>query len=427
MGRIDDELAAEGTRRAPLTLAAHSSLAQWAKGQQREAIEAASAAYAEGIASGDLVGARLAGVNLARYALNIGHPARASRLLDDVDALVDRSADDPPHGVELAVYAVARGRIAEIRGDVARAEAVMTDAIAWLDAEGEDFARDAARLAWATTIAMLSPESARAVIADMEQLRATTAYPSFGRLAGIGLGLATGYLGDGPRGRALVEDALAESSSVPDTAQVLVRLGEMHLHLGERPEAQEVFDRALARLAEIGTAYWTARALCGLARSGADDPTVLLARARLLSDGDPAYDRLFQVEGVLRVALVGDVGVWRGDVPVAFAGRQAEFVVLSLTALAPGSVSLAELCDLLWPSPDPKRMPQRIRTLLWQVRRGLGPDAWRLGRDGDRLWLDHRGLEVVGDGRSDGLLDGWHHVGDVPRRWLIEQVAHPST
>jgi DNA-binding SARP family transcriptional activator len=53
-----------------------------------------------------------------------------------------------------------------------------------------------------------------------------------------------------------------------------------------------------------------------------------------------------------------------------------------------------ELADRMWPdvTPDRAHVLGRIRTLLWDIRKGLGADAWRIKRSGPHLSFDGAGV-----------------------------------
>ncbi len=77
--------------------------------------------------------------------------------------------------------------------------------------------------------------------------------------------------------------------------------------------------------------------------------------------------------------------VWRGGDAVEFATRHAELVVIVLAAAGDEGVDVAWLIELLWPGAAPDRGRRRLRTVLWQARRSLGPDGARIVRRSGRL------------------------------------------
>jgi DNA-binding SARP family transcriptional activator len=124
----------------------------------------------------------------------------------------------------------------------------------------------------------------------------------------------------------------------------------------------------------------------------------------------------------LRIRLAEPVGVWFGQDQVTFAGRQAELTTLLLAVAGETGIDVGALADQLWPSPDPGKLANRVRTLLWQVRRGLGADAWRLVREGDRLVLDCRNATLTWPEDGDEMLTAWPHISAATRAWLQEHV-----
>ena len=98
--------------------------------------------------------------------------------------------------------------------------------------------------------------------------------------------------------------------------------------------------------------------------------------------------------------------VWRGADPILFATRHAEFVVILLAAAGDDGVDTGWLTELLWPGALPDRARRRLRTVLWQARRSLGPDGARIVRQSGRL-VALGGFGAIDDGAVTRMVAAW--------------------
>jgi DNA-binding SARP family transcriptional activator len=80
--------------------------------------------------------------------------------------------------------------------------------------------------------------------------------------------------------------------------------------------------------------------------------------------------------------------------PLRARQRNAERAVFLLALAGRPGMHAEELADRLWPGGcvEQRKLLGRIRTLLWELRRALGPQAWRLERDGPVVRLDTFGI-----------------------------------
>jgi len=108
---------------------------------------------------------------------------------------------------------------------------------------------------------------------------------------------------------------------------------------------------------------------------------------------EPAYQRLFAESAELTLVAHGAGQVLRSGRPLEFRGHHACRAVFLLALAGPDGVHVEQLAESLWPGAgcDHRRLLGRVRTLLWQVREGLGPHSWRLRRDGPIISLDLAG------------------------------------
>lgn len=104
--------------------------------------------------------------------------------------------------------------------------------------------------------------------------------------------------------------------------------------------------------------------------------------------------------GGLRLEAFGAGAVLLDRVPTTFRSHNAGRAVFLLALADNRGMHVEQLADWLWPDRtcDQGRLSGRVRTLLWDVRQGLGAEAWRLRRRGPHLRLDTAGvpIDVVG-------------------------------
>ena len=122
-------------------------------------------------------------------------------------------------------------------------------------------------------------------------------------------------------------------------------------------------------------------------------------------------DQQLRAPGELSISIHGVPAVRLGEDEVRFATRHAQLAVYLLAIAGPGGLPAEELADTLWHGVVPKRAAQSMRTMLWQTRRSLAHEAWRIRRQRGGLLLDLDGVrldfqpgEVL---QRDRILNGW--------------------
>ena len=197
----------------------------------------------------------------------------------------------------------------------------------------------------------------------------------------------------------MLERAAGGDQAPLDRAIALTRLAEVRALGGQRDRAIEVASDACAIFEKWNARYWMARTAVLLSSLESDRGG---RRMRAALDGacdDPAYARLFAPTGELVINLRNGPAISRDGEPLTFLTRHAEATVRLLAAAGERGMDVQEITSLLWPEADDAKVGQRFRTMLWQVRSGLGSDSWRLQRRRDRVTLDCTGIAV--DGRLD--------------------------
>lgn len=182
---------------------------------------------------------------------------------------------------------------------------------------------------------------------------------------------------------------LERSIAMLRRAEVMALDGRQHEARAEAVTAVDVFDSWQAR-------YWSARAALLLASIEGDRGGRRVGAILADAPDDPAYTRLFEPSGSIVIDLRCDPVIVCNGEPLAFLTRHAEAAVRLLAAAGAAGMQIEDLTRLLWPDADPARVAQRFRTMLWQVRSGLGPESWRLQRQLGVVTMDLTGIEVTG-------------------------------
>ena len=171
----------------------------------------------------------------------------------------------------------------------------------------------------------------------------------------------------------------------------LLPLAECRWRSGDTAAALDLLHQSAVLADDSGSRYLQARAVCLLAEVDAENRQAWRTRALTLMDRDPAYRVLLTSSTPLRVDAFGRGRIMLADKPAKFATRHAEAAVFILALAGTDGVNAETLAEHLWPNVASSVWPGRVRTLLWQIRRALGDEAWRLERDGPIVRLDLAG------------------------------------
>ena len=196
-----------------------------------------------------------------------------------------------------------------------------------------------------------------------------------------------------------LERAAGGEQAPLDRAIALTRMAEVEALAGRRERAIEVANDACAIFEKWNARYWMARSAVLLSSLESDRGGRRMRAALDGSRDDPAYARLFAPSSELVINLRNGPAICRDGEPLTFLTRHAEATVRLLAAAGERGMDVRDLTSLLWPEADDGKVGQRLRTMLWQVRSGLGSDSWRLQRRRDHVSLDCTGIAV--DGRID--------------------------
>ena len=248
------------------------------------------------------------------------------------------------------------------------------------------------------------PDRALADVGIARQLAASFDDPGLLAIASIGEGFAKGELGLFAEAAVILQGAARDLPVGLRRSVAELRLAEVQLRMGDRAAARLSVDGALNVFLAAGARYWGARAALLTGAIDRDRGGRWLALARELSLPDPAYDRLFLPDGALQINFDSLPVMQRDGVPVAFLTRHAEAALRLLALSGAKGMSPEELIEAFWPDVDPQRQRARLRTLLWQTRNSLGPDAWRLQRRRDLIIFDASGVELTGSREKSSIV-----------------------
>ncbi len=288
------------------------------------------------------------------------------------------------------------GALGYLRGDGDAAAAAFDDA---LSEDGGVEVREAQIMARLLRALFASDDRPEGALADVAAIRASAEALSRADgvpLAGVAEGWALARLGRTEESLETLRPLTTELPSAMGRALASLALAEVLLQIGDRRSARRAVDVAREAYFEAGAHYWSARAALLTGSIERDRAGRWLHLAREMSLDDPAYERLFQPRGSLRIEPAMTPAVWRDGEPVRFLTRHAEVTIRLLASGHPDGLEVQEIIGLFWPDVSDERQRARLRTLLWQIRNSLGADSWRVQRNRDFVMFDAEGVELVG-------------------------------
>jgi hypothetical protein len=288
------------------------------------------------------------------------------------------------------------GVVASLRGERDLADGLFEDALGLIGGDLDDSDRVVV-LAMRAAFAGESETDRRLDNANLARKLATGAGdPAFAALAAIGEGWALAGIGRLDEAAAVLKVAAAGLDGPLERSVANLRLAEVEFRRGDRRSARRLVDDAREVFDAQGARYFSTRAAMLTGAIDRDRSGRWLRLARETAGTDLAYGRLFLPDGELRIEPAVTPGVRRDGEPVRFLTRHAEAAIRLLAAVGDVGVSAEDLGTTFWAGADPVRVRARVRTMLWQARNSLGPDAWRVQRRGEVIVLDGSGLAIVG-------------------------------
>jgi DNA-binding SARP family transcriptional activator len=112
-----------------------------------------------------------------------------------------------------------------------------------------------------------------------------------------------------------------------------------------------------------------------------------------MHDADEAQGDQPQVQD-LELRCFGTPRVLLDGRPLHFPTRHAIQALFRMALSPDGAVSAVELSRSLWPDAPESRLPRRLATLTWQLRRTLADERRRVIRQRDVLLFDREGVRI---------------------------------
>lgn len=321
-----------------------------------------------------------------------GRFAASLSILEEVSAAADARGDV----AAVMISQAAIGLIASFRGDDELSAEAFATILALSDRHGAPAVELMARGIRITTLDVPEWSLVEGEITRCRELAAELDPELFGSMVDLAEGWALASNGRFGEAEKVLGAAVDGMSAPLERAIAQLRRSEVLALDGRSDEAAEAAAEALGTFETWHARYWAVRAALVLATLERDRGGRRVAAALAGLPDDPAYVRLLAPTAEFVIDLRNGPAVRRAGEPVVFLTRHAEAAVRLLAAAGPKGMTMDELAGLLWPGADPERVGQRFRTMLWQVRSGLGGESWRLQRRRDVVTLDVTGLEVVG-------------------------------
>ncbi len=247
------------------------------------------------------------------------------------------------------------------------------------------------------------------------------------RWATRALALADVHAGNLGAARQSLTELLQRDLNSVERVWTMLALAECLVRAGDSPAAIETLQDALPLSHDVGATYLRARALCLLGQADPENRQAWRSQASEIMDRDPAFRSLLSGRTPLSIEAFGRGRILLGDRPVKFATRHAESAVFILSLAGYDGVNAETLAERLWPNVASSVWPGRVRTLLWQIRRALGDESWRLERDGTIIRFDVAGATFdVDEARhlARTVLQGLHLPAEDHAR-LVASLRQP--
>lgn len=411
----------------------HRGLAAYAEGRLGVAIAMAEEAVAVARLRGQSRQEATALVNVGVFRLWTGDFPAALVAFHAAEDAFDTVAD-PFDRYELPLCLAGRGVLWTLRGDHPRAEQDFTRALDVARLVREPLLEAIVRTVRADFTAAADPRRAgqdvRWALAELDR-RGERWWRVWAEFASGVAALAAGMPGAAVT---TLRDVLSHHQPPLERARTQLRLGEALLRTGAPGEAGPAFRAAAGVFEAAGARYFAACAYVGLSEADPAGAGDWISRARRTAGADPAYHALFRDTSTLRLVAFGAGTVIHCGQPIRLRTDNAAQALFLLALAGPGGMHAEQLAEYLWPDRvDRVRLLARVRTLLWDLRRGLDADAWRLQRRGPVLTLDITGVSfdlaearaaaVTGDGDARPLREPvftrWIYTD-----WVVAQQRH---
>ena len=384
-------------RAAPPALAPFRAAADLiARGHLRQAVPDSHHAYAISVAEGSVIDEANATLLSGLVTMDTGAFDRAMEMLERADDLFGEITSPGDAGL-WPLVALGAGEIAARRGQV-------DEALAQFAAAGRR-ARDVRRpsleaVAEAMPALHLSGQAPGDLLgparAALDALRDDQAHWFARQVAERAV--ATAYLAtdDAESALELAETTAATVGNILLQAKALVLVAAARRVLG-RPGVADALDQSIATFLDEGADLWAVEALLARAELDSEQASPFLELAYTHTGDDPAFGRLWQQRQLFVVELSGARRpVFRLGAQVMALGAKGERLAEAVVRAGDAGIHWETVAARLWPDEDDAdRIKSRLTSLTALVRGRLGPDGWRLRRDGPRFRFIAIAAEVV--------------------------------
>lgn len=335
---------------------------------------------------------------LAMLAMHEGDFGQAERLSSAGLAALDEEAAVPTVGL---LYC-ARGAVAAHRGQAE--DALANFALALEAAEQHD---DAALKGLA--LALRSEHCPELPVNErLREAWAATAllagsWPWWSRMAVRAVAVAAGESGDREASAEAVESLLSDDIDGMERGRALLVKAANAARFGDE-DPVPILEQAYALLEGADARFWAARAALEASAVDVANAERWRDKAAALSNGDVAFVRLLRTDHELRLDHEDGGRVLLDGEPVQFLTRHAELTVYLLALAGPEGMDTSDLATRLWPEAPARRHRPRLRTCLWQIRKAVGDEHWRLRRDRTHVYFEVGADEFDRDG-IEALVD----------------------
>lgn len=368
---------------------AHLALAAYQDGRVHEAFATAEHALARQRRNRRGEGVSL--LYLGFFSMWMGDFARGETLLTTARRVYGEIVD-PRQRLEAALVEAGLGVLYAQRSRRASAEAMFDSALRMSQAAGTEWFTGIIRIMRAESCAIWNaPRSTADANLAIDYFSDVMRNDFWLRWARRALAIADLYSGNFDAAAHSFTSLLEQDTNAMERAWILLALAQCRRHAGQLNQARAVLNEALGLAAEAHSRWVQACVARLLTDVDTERREEWRRRAIELMDRDPAYRRLLTSNTPLRIDAFGRGRILVGDKPVKFATRHAEAAVFILALAGDDGVNSETLAERLWPNVASSVWPGRVRTLLWQIRRALGDESWRLERDGPVIRLDLAG------------------------------------
>jgi tetratricopeptide (TPR) repeat protein len=367
-----------------------------AEGHLSQAVPGSHHAYAITVAEGSVVDEAHATLLSGLVALDTGALDRSVETLERAD---DLFAEIPrPRDAALwPLVAMGLGEIAGRRGQVDRAVAEFAAAARRADELGRPSLSAVARAMPALDLSGQVEGDLLAVAQQAERDIRDDDHHWFARQL-IERALATALLASGDADQALdvAESIAATSRNALLRAKALLLVARARRAL-DLDGVADVLDEAIETFLGEGAELWAVEALLERAEIDPSQASASLEQAYTQTGDDLAFERLWQHRPRLVVELSGNRRpVFRVESHVLALGAKGERLAEVVVKAGDAGIHWETVAARLWPDEDDaERIKSRLTSLTSLVRGRLGPDGWRLRRDGPRFQFIALAADIV--------------------------------